>query len=117
MTISRLVWVVVIVLLIAVAFTAGVVLASVNAQRVAFAGARYGFGPGMMARGYGAQPDYGMMSLHQRTMYGSSRGFAPGNDRRFGRMNGRGFAPSYGRGVAPGAGRGAGRTMPGGWRC
>jgi hypothetical protein len=117
MTVSRLVWIVVAVLVVVSAFVGGVAAGNWNARRTAFAA--YGTGPGMM-RGlapsgrfaptvpysstvpFGYGRGYGMMSR-----VGRGYGMMPRNNTR------NGMPPSIGRGnrMTPGYGRGYG-MMP-----
>ena len=81
MTAQRFVWIVVAILAIAVAFTSGLALASMNARRVAFAG--FQTGPGMMR---------GITPFSNRVMPGS-----PGNV-----PNRRGNVPQFAPNLRPG---------------
>jgi hypothetical protein len=103
MTVQRLVWIVVIVLIVAVAFVGGFALATWNG-RVAY-GRAYGFAPGFGARGFAPSGVFTPTVPFTRTV---PFGYAPGA-----RMQ-PGFGMGYGR--MPGYGRGGGlqpRFVPG----
>jgi hypothetical protein len=114
MTVQRLVWIVVAILLIAVAFTGGVAVATWSARRANFAGystaMMRGYGNNQMPNGRGVAPQF---APNQR------RGVPPSNGRGNGMMpgyrnnqmpNGRGMtpqiAPNRPRVVPPGTGQG-----------
>jgi hypothetical protein len=114
MTVTRLAWIVVAVLLVVSAFVGGVAIGNWNAQRSAFAG--YGMGPGMM-RGLAPSGRFAPTAPYTSTMpfgYGRGNGLVPRNGRGYGMMprNNRsnGMPPALGRGnrMMPGYGRGYG---------
>lgn len=96
MVLNRVVWIVVAVLLIAVAFTGGVVLASRNAQRVAYLGS--GVGPGTMR---GNVPVPGAVAPNVPNSRTAPNGFGQMGPGMMGRGNGYNMMPGR-RGVAPG---------------
>ena len=128
---KRLVWIVVIVLFVTVAFVGGFALGTWNSARRQYGGA-YGFAPGLGARGFAPSGIFMPTVPFTRSVpfgfapgsrmqpgFGMGYGMMPGYDRG-GQMQPR-FAPGYGmRGMPRGFGRMPGRSAPGnrrgGWR-
>ena len=114
MDVKRLVWIVVIVLIVAVAFVGGFALGTRNSARMQYAGA-YGFAPGFGARGFAPSGIFTPTVPFSRSV---PFGFAPRSRMQPGFGMGNGMMPGYGRGgrmqprSAPGYGM---RGMPRGY--
>jgi len=107
MVLNRVIWIVVAVLFIAVAFTGGIVLGSRSAQRAAYLG--FGVGPGMMRGNVPAPGAVAPNVPNSRTAPNGFRQMGPG---MMGRGNGynmmpgrRGFTPGFNRVPNPGNNR------------